>query len=89
MIETGIMDEAQCGGFEIPYPTYKWYKNQDSMFKMIQSQNKAITAFIYNYKHKVLKCESNHEVLEILGLDSNVKIDEYNKKDVDVYVYSP
>lgn len=79
----------ECGGFEIPYPNYAWYKNQDAMFNMIQSQNKAITTFIYNYKHKVLKCESNHEVLEILGLDSNVKIDEYNKKDVSVYVYSP
>jgi len=79
----------ECGGFDIPYPNYAWYKNQDNMFAQITLQNMSINSFIYNHRDKVTKCESNLEVLKKLGLDSNVTKDNYSKKDVSVYVYQP
>jgi len=94
----------ECGGFDIPYPSYEWYKNQDNMFTQIQLQNTAIMSFIYNKKDKVIKCKDNFEVLDTLGLNAHpyggtpipktgwvkdVQRDEYNKKDVSVYVYQP
>jgi hypothetical protein len=49
-------------------------------------------SFIYNKKDKVIKCKDNFEVLDTLGLNAHpkdVQRDEYNKKDVSVYVYQP
>jgi hypothetical protein len=79
----------ECGGFDIPYPNYAWYKNEDQMFTQIQLQNQAITTFIYKNRDKVIKCKTNWELLDVLGLDSSVTCDGYDKKDVSVYVYQP
>ena len=82
----------ECGGFDIPYPSYEWYKNQDNMFAQITLQNMSINSFIYNNRDKVTKCKDNFEVLDTLGLDAHpkdVQRDEYIKKDVSVYVYRP
>jgi hypothetical protein len=79
----------ECGGFDIPYPNYAWYKNQDEMFTQIQLQNKAINRFIYKNRDKVVKCKTNWELLDVLELDSSVACDGYSKKDVTVYVYQP
>ena len=79
----------ECGGFDIPYPNYAWYKNQDEMFTQIQLQNKAINRFIYKNRDKVVKCKTNWELLDVLELDSSVTCDGYSKKDVTVYVYQP
>lgn len=79
----------QCGGFRITYPDYTWYKNPDNMFVQIQLQNQAITTFIYKNRDRVIQCMDNIEVLEELGLDSNVTKDNYSEKDVSVYVYQP
>ena len=79
----------ECGGFDIKYPDYKWYKNQDNMFVQIQLQNQAITTFIYKNRDKVTQCYNNLEVLNTLGLSEVFAKDEYGKKDVSVYVYQP
>ena len=34
----------ECGGFDIPYPSYEWYKNQDNMFAQITLQNMSINS---------------------------------------------
>ena len=59
------------------------------MFVQIQLQNQAITTFIYKNRDKIIQCMDNIEVLEELGLDSNVTKDNYSEKDVSVYVYQP
>ena len=82
----------ECGGFDIPYPSYEWYKNQDNMFAQITLQNMSINSFIYNNRDKVTKCKDNFEVLDTLELNAHpkdVQRDEYIKKDVSVYVYRP
>lgn len=79
----------ECGGFEIPYPSYEWYKNQDNMFAQITLQNMCINSFIYNNSKKITKCKDNFQVLDTLGLVVDVYRDEYIKKDVNVYVYQP
>jgi len=77
----------ECGGFDIPYPKYDWYKNQDNMFAQIQRQNQDIMTFIYKNRDRVTRCSSNLEVLDLLGLDKSVDLDHYASKDVSVYVY--
>ena len=77
----------ECGGFDIPYPKYDWYKNQDNMFLQIQRQNQDIMTFIYKNKDRVTRCENNLDVLDLLELDASVDLDDYASKDVSVYVY--
>jgi hypothetical protein len=83
----------ECGGFDITYPNYAWYKNQENMFDQIQRQNQAMMQFIYKNENKVTQCDNNLEVLKLLDLtwklDPSVMTDEYSKKDVKVYVYRP
>ena len=80
----------ECGGFDIAYPSYKWYRNQDRMYEQIQLQNQGIMRFIYNYKENVTECADNYEVLTTLGMNfTGVKIEEYKEKDLKVYVYQP
>jgi hypothetical protein len=85
----GLTWGVEWGGFDIPYPNYAGYKNQDEMFTQIQLQNKAINRFIYKNRDKVVKCKTNWELLDVLELDSSVACDGYSKKDVTVYVYQP
>lgn len=78
----------ECGGFDIPYPNYAWYKNQNNMFNQIQLQNQAITTFIYKNRDRIVKCDDNLDVLGVLELDTSAVVrDVYEKKDVSVYVY--
>ncbi len=79
----------ECGGFDISYPNYDWYKNQDNMFTQIQLQNQCIMSFIYKNRKRITKCKDNIEVLKTLELSTDVERVEYDKKDVTVYVYRP
>lgn len=82
----------ECGGFDIQYPNYQWYKNPDNMFSQIQRQNKAINQFIYNNTNKIVKCTTNRGTIKALGLSDYgmsdpAVIDNYNERDICVYVY--
>ena len=80
----------ECGGFDIEYPNYSWYREERVMFSNIQRQNHGIMRFIYNNRNRITECVDNFEVLTELGLDTaGVRIEGYEEKDVTVYVYKP
>jgi hypothetical protein len=40
----------QCGGWNIKYPDYKWYRDDDNMIEQIQMQNLLITEFVQEHE---------------------------------------
>lgn len=81
----------EAGGFDIKYPNYAWYGDQQNMFRQIQKQNRGIMSFIYNNRDKVKQVKTNIQLLATLGLSSDgiEGVDNYAHKDVKVYVYKP
>ena len=81
----------EAGGFDIKYPNYAWYGDQQNMFRKIQKQNRGIMSFIYNNRDKVKQVKTNIQLLATLGLSSDgiEGVDNYAHKDVKVYVYKP
>lgn len=81
---------CEAGGFNIKYPKYSWYENYPNMFREIQEQNHGIMKFIYTNRKNITECSDTFEVLTTLKLETiGVRIEEYQAKDVKVYVYQP
>jgi hypothetical protein len=40
----------QCGGWNIKYPNYNWYRDDDNMIEQIQMQNLLITEFVQEHE---------------------------------------
>jgi hypothetical protein len=81
----------EAGGFKIKYPNYSWYMNQNNMFHEIQKQNYGIMKFIYNHKETIKELKDNISLLDALGMSTTGVefVEEYEKKDVKVYLYEP
>jgi len=87
-----------AGGFNIKYPNYKsYYVNDKIMFQEIKSQNLYIMNFIQANRHRVVRVKNNMELADVCSVARpNAKniypcdsegVHNYNKKDVQVYVY--
>lgn len=57
----------QAGGWDISYPSYRWYKNDLFMAQQIETQNEAIIN--YRQKHRLYSIKDNIELAELLGID--------------------
>lgn len=86
----------EAGGFDITYPSYKWYKDKSFMWDRIVSQNYGIVKFIK--ENECIHVKSMSEASDLLGLKSppcyNPKYElEYIDDDIpagiEVYVYTP
>lgn len=60
----------KVGGWNITYPYYKWYSNDDKMMKQIQTENQYIKNF-FNLKQYTL-----YQLLEELNLPIEIPSDE-------------
>ena len=56
----------EAGGWNISYPNYSWYKNDNSMRQQIQLQNRSILSYIK--KEKLYSVGDNHNLCEILKI---------------------
>jgi hypothetical protein len=56
------------GGWEIPYPHYDWYENNERMFEQIQKENKAINKH-FNCKYDLEMQELN----KMLNIDPTIR----------------
>ncbi|OUW04523.1 MAG: hypothetical protein CBD16_02085 [Betaproteobacteria bacterium TMED156] len=43
----------RCGGFDITYPSYTWYKNESTMLERIKIQNQGILKFVKEHDIKL------------------------------------
>jgi hypothetical protein len=76
----------QCGGFDITYPDYSYYRDIDTMAQHITMQNSAIRRFIVD--NDAMEIESGIQLLKYLGIESyDTNIQEYYKMNIKVYTY--
>jgi hypothetical protein len=76
----------RCGGFDITYPDYRYYRDIDTMAQHIAMQNDAIRRFIVD--NDVMEIESGIQLLKYLGIESyDTNIQEYYKMNIKVYTY--
>ena len=79
----------QAGGWDITYPDYSYYENDDQMMMNIGAQNKASTRFLWHNKDNITTVLSNLHLCSILGLSTdNLTLKSFDK-DMKVYVYTP
>ena len=83
----------QAGGFDITYPNYKtYYKDPDTMWAQIESQNTDITRFIQQNLDRITCPTDNFDLCGVLGIKSpgprdRIHTQNYTEKDIRVYVY--
>ena len=79
-----------AGGFNITYPDYSYFKDQDIMWSNIQSENKDIMQFVRDNTDRITSPVDNVDLcraLEISFPDSKGRIHNYAQKDIKVYLY--
>ena len=59
---------VKCGGFDIAYPDYTYYKSFDNMAQKIQQQNASIVSAVLRYPGK--NPLNNQQLAQILGIDA-------------------
>jgi len=70
----------EAGGWEITYPNYKWYKDDDTIKSQIVLQNQCIRNFVI--RHKLYSLNDNIELQKTLGIKS---MNYLRFTDVEVY----
>jgi len=58
----------QAGGWNITYPNYQWYKNNETIKKHIAVQNQSIRNFVS--KHRLYSLNDNIQLQKTLGIQS-------------------
>lgn len=79
-----------AGGFDITYPNYQYYQNPEKMWTHIQNQNKDIMQFIKDHNDRTHTIKDNVDLCRILDIefpDTKGRIDNYEHRDIKVYVY--
>ena len=81
----------QAGGFNITYPSYKWYENLEGIWFHIQEQNRDIMQFVKDNEKSITTLEDNYDLLEVLKLSESEPKDfsyrSYSNEDIKVYVW--
>lgn len=71
----------RAGGFNITYPKYSWYLDNDTMYEEICKQNEAINKFLYGRGHYIVN--DVHQMMDLIGLskqDHNIEFKHTNVK---------
>ena len=79
-----------AGGFDITYPDYSYFKDQETIWTHIQTENKDIMQFIKDNTDRILSPVDNVDLcraLEISFPDTKGRIHNYVQKDIKVYLY--
>lgn len=78
-----------CGGFNITYPNYQYFKDLNHMWTHIQKENKDIIEFLKLNESKITNPKNNVELCKELNIEypTNTKVHDYTEKDIKVYVY--
>ena len=78
-----------CGGFNITYPNYQYFKDLDHMWQHIQDENKDIIHFVKSNSARITSPKNNTELCKELNIKYPKNTPEHNyiKKDIKVYVY--
>ena len=79
-----------AGGFDITYPNYSYFKDQDTMWDHIQSENRDIMQFIRDNQDRITTLVDNVDLcraLEISFPDTKGRIHNYAQKDIKVYLF--
>ena len=79
-----------AGGFDITYPNYSYFKDQDTMWTHIQSENKDIMQFIKNNQDRITCPADNVDLCRALNIsfpDTKGRIHNYEQNDIKVYLY--
>jgi len=79
-----------CGGFNITYPNYQHFVNLDLMWEHIQAENKAIMQFVKDNSDRISTPKDNVDLCRSLGIGfpyPNGKLQNYQQKDIKVYLY--
>ena len=79
-----------AGGFDITYPNYSYFKDQDTMWDHIQSENRDIMQFIRSNQDRIITLVDNVDLcraLEISFPDTKGRIHNYAQKDIKVYLF--
>ena len=79
-----------AGGFDITYPNYSYFKDQDTMWAHIQSENKDTMHFIKNNQDRITCPADNVDLCRALDIsfpNTKGRIHNYKQNDIQVYVY--
>ena len=81
---------TDAGGFNITYPNYGYFKDHDTMWSNIQSENRDIMQFIKNSQSRFICSNDNDDLCRALNIsfpDSKGRIHNYEQNDIKVYLY--
>ena len=67
----------RCGGFDITYPSYTWYKNESTMLERIKIQNQGILKFVKEHDIK-LEPFTNEWLLNNIPTASDYLIEKHH-----------
>ena len=79
-----------AGGFRITYPNYTYFKDQETMWSHIQSENRDIMQFIKHNQDRVTCPVDNVDLCRSLNItfpDTIGRIHNYEQNDIKVYLY--
>jgi hypothetical protein len=79
-----------CGEFNITYPNYQHFVNLDLMWEHIQAENKDIMQFVKDNSDRISTPKDNVDLCRSLGIGfpyPNGKLQNYQQKDIKVYLY--
>lgn len=83
-VEDSIDWWHKCGGYDITYPTYDWYKANDNIEEEIRTQHTSILNFVRT--HRTTYVRDLYELCDALGLERPEENFTYNEN-IMVFVY--
>ena len=80
-----------AGGFDITFPNYSYFKDQETMWNHIQSENKDMMQFVKNNQNRVSCPADNVDLCRALNIsfpDTKGRIHNYEQHDIKIYLYT-
>ena len=81
---------TDAGGFNITYPNYRYFQDNETMWSHIQAENRDIMQFIRDNQNRITCPKDNVDLCRGLNIsfpDTKGRIHNYEQNDIKVYLY--
>ena len=81
---------TDAGGFNITYPNYSYFQDNETMWSHIQAENRDIMQFINDNQNRITCPKDNVDLCRGLNIsfpDTKGRIHNYEQNDIKVYLY--
>jgi len=88
----------EAGGWDISYPNYEHYGDDEMMFLNIQNESQELQTFLYYNQSNITECLSTYDICDFIGIDypegiysitDGQRTSQYEEKQIKVYLWFP